>query len=920
VTRLCRSAPARDRRDPSRCARRLGALATILVLILPGAAVATPPLEWSLTERGDTMYRPSEDRNVSVRIAPVPDREYTFATNYNYIYEFSEIAAFLAGWQLDDPSSPDHGGMIEAEAGDLGDVIQTDNTLEAIITWCRYAVMFDDTLSYGDNVRKAWEYCWRYPAWEEEGDPGNDYYRNHNCAWGLWATLTYQEAYGDSSHTSYAETCATYMVDHPMSFSASGSYRWINPFVTGWTAGNLYLYGEAIGSVALMDTAAGMGNKVRAWIEADPQTRLVEERWAMSSGTAVWGVCSSAFRAEPQQGPQWVETYGPMVDTFQPWRNAPDDGYDWDNAWNVAYANAHHAMYLLAQDPQYAANFHALTDTLLSYDTDEDGGIPATTQDPVTEDMTWISSYLALMGVHGVATHLEEHDAGVLELTAAAVRPPFHSGDSLVAVCTFSSFGRTALPQVTAYLTIIDPSGAPSQLSWDWAMELGDNSSVETRWPLPQPGLYRLVASTDCPGDENAQNDTLALWIDVLPVVQVEGTLRSTVSSEGIPGRVAAHYLQPGQDPALYDTCWADPSDGTWSLDLPVGPYLLSVSPRLPYPEYEETLHVADPPEVVVVTFTRVADLVVVDDDEGDATETYILDSCDSLSLLARRWNRATEPPPSAMDLLEFPQVPLVWLTGEATSQALESSEQESILAFSEGGGHVILTGQGILEHCGAGPLFTNMFPLSFGGNTLDHILDLEPGDPLGSGYEHVATAGEGSAGNQRSQDVVVLETAPPGVEMVPFISYDGPEHIAAVRLQGAGGRRILFGFGLEGIGLPVQPAGFMPRHVLLSRCLDWLGGTEAFAGEGPPLPCHPVLLVSPNPARDLVTMTYASAGPHAPTRVQIYDCTGRLAAEAVPKGTSPLLRARVDCSRLPAGMYLCTAGAAEPRRLVIAR
>ncbi len=899
--------------------RTVSALAGLLTLLVPAVALATQPVEWLLEHRRDMAYGKEGGGNVSVRIAPAAARDYTFATNYNYIYELAEIAAFLADWQLDDPDSADHGGMIEAEGGDLGDVIQTDNTLEAIITWCRYATAFGDTLTYGENVRRAWEYCWRYPAWEEEQGTGAglDYYRNHNCAWGVWAAPVYEEVYGSSEHASYAETCATYMVEHPMPFPTSGSYRWINQFVTGWMAGNVYWYAQAIGDQALADTAVGMGNRVRSWLEEDPQTNLTEERWAMSSGTAVWGVCNSVFQDDPQAGAQWVASYGPMVDTFQPWRNLPND-YGWDNAWNVAYANAHNAMYLLTDDPQYAANFQALTDTLLSYDTDNDGGIPATTRDPVTEDMTWVSSYLWLMGVYGVAIHMPDSDVGVLHLAASPQNPPFHAGDSVAVTCTFSNFGWSAQPQVEAQIVLTDPSGLASAMGWTFTMGLGENAYVEVCWYLPEPGNYHLAANASCTGDGAPQNDTLSLAIDVLPVVEVTGLLYSSLTSSGIPGVVSASYVGEGGTSAPYDTTLAG-LDGTWSLELPLGAYFLEVAPRLPYPAHQETVVVADPPAEVITTFERVADVVIVDDDEGEELEKYVLASCDSLSLLARTWEPPPEAPLEPGHLHEFPAVPVVWLTGVATQSALTVAEQESLMSYLSGDGTLILTGQNIAEHAAGGPLFQELFPVSWGGNSSDHILDFEPGDPLGAGYDHLATAGFGSASNQVSQDVLNLEGPPTGVQAYPVLWY-AAEQCAGYRLEGLGGRRVLLGFGIEGVGLPAQPAGFIPPHVFLSRCLAWLAGTEGSGGELVSVSPRPALAVAPNPARGRVRFLYTSAGTEARPAFKLYDCLGRLIADLESDGSAPLWHATVDCATLPPGMYLCTVGAAPHRRFVIAR
>lgn len=892
--------------------------AWLAAVALSGTAHATPPLEWSLHDGEDVGYRSVEDVNVSRTIAPRVDGRFVFATNYNYFFELRQIAQFLQIWQMDDPASPDFGGMIEAEAGALAGVIQTDNTLEAIIAWCRYAVAFGDTATYGQNVRNAWEYCWRYPAWREEGSAGEDYYRNHNCAWGVWAAVTYEEAYGDPLHAPYADTCATYMIDHPMSFSASGAYRWINPFVTGWMAGNLYLYGSAIESQAVMDTAAGMGNRVREWIEADPTTRLCEERWAMSSGTAVWGVCSSVFRADPVQGVAWVAEYGPLVDTFQPWRNAPDDGYDWDNSWNVAYANAHHAMYLLSEDDQYGANFQALTDTLLSYDTDDDGGIPATTIDPPTEDMTWVSSYLWLMGAYNLSQHLSETDAGVWRLAAEAMRPPFHVGDSLIVRCVVANFGREAQGQVTATVVMTDPLGNEAAQQWTWPMAQGENHAITTVWPLSEPGTYQVTASAGCFGDENPANDALSVVVEVVPVASVAGVLQSALTGLPLGGRITAAYLEAGQDPAPYDTCLAGTDDGLWVLELPEGLYLLSVAPRLPYPECAETLRVIGPSMERVITFDRVADVVLVDDDEGRNLETYLLQSCDTLGLLARCWDRADDPVPTLAHLLEFPAVSMVWLTGEATVGALEAAEQDSLAVFLQGGGMLLLTGQNVVEFGGEGALFQEWFPVVFSSNTFDHILELDQSDPFNSGYVRIGTAGFGSANNQSSQDVLdVVEV--PEIEAFPFVSYSQGQ-VAGVRFDGMGGRRILLGFGLEGIGLPSQPQGFMPRHVLLARCLAWLAGEVWAEDAAAILPRCPVLSIGPNPARDRVTLTYWSPSTAAAVPFHFYDAAGRRVRACHLRGESRTVRATFDISDLASGLYLCRAGEAPPRHLVILR
>jgi hypothetical protein len=319
----------------------------------------------------------------------------------------------------------------------------------------------------------------------------------------------------------------------------------------------------------------------------------------------------------------------------------------------------------------------------------------------------------------------------------------------------------------------------------------------------------------------------------------------------------------------------------------------------------------------VEIAFDHVVDLVLVDDDEGENYETYLLDSCDSLALETRRWDRAIGIP-VAEHLVEFPLIPVLWHTGEATTNALEPAEQESLLVFLEGDGQLILSGQGMVEYCGNGVLFQEMFPVTFTENSHDHILELDPDDEFNSGYGNIITAGEGSANNQGSQDVLLPGTAP-GVELFPFVSY-GPDLVAGIRFEGGGGRRILCGFGLEGIGLPSNPVGCMPRKVLLYRSLAWLAGEVGVPDDALPLPKRPVLTVLPNPSRGAVTFAYRFGEYQALSPVQIYDCAGRLVEVVKLDGEPPKAETVFDVSHLSSGLYLCTAGSARLQKLVIMR
>ncbi len=96
----------------------------------------------------------------------------------------------------------------------------------------------------------------------------------------------------------------------------------------------------------------------------------------MSTGTALWGVCNSVFRADPAAG---AEPGSPPTASYlhvwQDYYSVP--GYDWDSSWNVAFGNAHFAVSEITGNAAYWDNGKLVIDALLSYDTDDDGGIIA---------------------------------------------------------------------------------------------------------------------------------------------------------------------------------------------------------------------------------------------------------------------------------------------------------------------------------------------------------------------------------------------------------------------------------------------------------------------------------------------------------------------------------------------------------------
>jgi hypothetical protein len=436
-------------------------LLTVLAAILLAAAVAlaTPyvPLEQITVHQGQTLYT-------------VPPLDAT----YNHMQEFLQTAGFLQPLQCEDPGA-NFGGQREEEPGGGYYIIETDNTLEAIQVWSRYH-QFTGNAQYDDEIRDAWTYAYAWPAWLE----GAGYYSAHNCAWGLAAELQYRTTFGDSAHWNYAVNCANYIIATPLSFASSL---------------NLYLYGEATGNETYKRTAVQRAREIMDWVEIDPANRLSQESWAMSSGTFVWGLCNSIFRYNPALGQQWLATYGPMVQVFEP---SPTG---WSNAWNVAYCNAQGGIFDVTGNPVYANNHLSLTNTLIHNDQDNDGGIPSSASGSQNADASWTSAYLALMGCDRYLG--QGVDAGVMQVRSPRNNSQIMQGVPISVTALLGNWGTQALNNL-----MVTVSGALQDTLYVNLPAFGNATADFGLWTPTTPGVDSLWVTVHAPGDSNTINDS----------------------------------------------------------------------------------------------------------------------------------------------------------------------------------------------------------------------------------------------------------------------------------------------------------------------------------------------------------------------------------------------------------------------------
>lgn len=308
----------------------------------------------------------------------------------DYLTMFSRVAHFLSVLQVSDPGDPEFGGIREGEH--MLNVIQTDNTSEAVWVWSRYYELTGDN-QYHQNLMDAWTYEMTHPAYLEEGDstPENGYYRMYNSGWATCAELKYRDVYGDATYHAYGDSCASYIYYHTLVRPQYGAARYYNPPVYAWALGNLYERGVREGVAAWRENAVQQaGGSVKAWVEGEPAL-LSNEAWAMSGGATMWGLLNSYFRAHWTEAPTWLATYKSYMDTTV-------TAGQFSNAWKSWYALGHRAVGETLDDAYHLGIHLRRTDELIAEDGDSDGGIPARLEDTDQMDQTWIANYLAFMG------------------------------------------------------------------------------------------------------------------------------------------------------------------------------------------------------------------------------------------------------------------------------------------------------------------------------------------------------------------------------------------------------------------------------------------------------------------------------------------------------------------------------------------
>ena len=869
-------------------------LSFLLLIFLFTSADSTPyitPEEWAAKYSKTQLVLPLSQISGADRIMP---SEMMLDDGFSYLFEYIQIADFIASWQVSDPLSPDYGGMMEGETPELAAIIQTDNTQEAIRVWSHYGAMTGDLERYRDNIDAAWTYTMNFPAYSEEGE--TDYYRMHNCGWGLVAQMEYETVYGDMTYRDYADSCADFMITHPLSFSQGGTfYQQLHPLVTGWGAGTLYQYGQFYGVQTYIDTALVYGGQVKAWIEDNPLRLSSNEVWAMSGGTAMWGVVHSVFQEDPVAGEAWLEIYAPYMDAYYAGPGA------WNNSWNIWYAHAHHGIFDLTGDSLYLSNAVWMVDTLLYQDYDNDGGIMAGSADPDSMDQTWVSCYTDYMGIEKILWTLPQNDAGIFGFAYPVEGVPVSVNEDITIAVLAANFGEGILGDVPVHVEIEQEySGTGSAGLTVYAM---DSVEVQPLWQPSGTGIFNITAFTDLTGDENNANDTLIIAVDVRGDGTLTGIVYDNANGTGIMCELLFFHQEVSDVEAYASTMTSE--SGDYSVDLMAGEYRIVIMPEIPY-------NVIDFSEVEVTEgglnffdiALNAAPVLMVDDDGGHWYENYYFTPLTETGLEYYYWDYDLWGTFGG-ELELFPIV--LWFTGDEDSETLTEADKLELITFLEGGGNLILTGQNIGDDLGTGDEFLNDYLMT------DHetddvnqqILTGVEGHPLSSGTG-LFLIGAPGATNQTSP--ASCQPVNGGQAMYAYQNDPFPVGAVSYEDQVFGYKSVYFSFGLEAVSGLI---GTLLAEELYAGIFEWFGFVAEAAPEVNMQPrsfelCDPF----PNPFNPAVRISYITPI-SGMTELSVFNTLGQKVAVLYsgyqPAGSySYVWDSGNMAGSVPSGVYFC--------------
>lgn len=285
-------------------------------------------------------------------------------------------------------------------------------------------------------------------------------------------------------------------------------------------------------------------------------------------------------------------------------------------------------------------------------------------------------------------------------------------------------------------------------------------------------------------------------------------------------------------------------------------------------------------------------DILLVDDDAGEAYETYYEAPLCSLAILYDSWEMVGKGR-IGEEIVRYPVV--IWLTGDDSTNTLDTSDISDLSQFLDEGGSLFISGQNLGEDIGASPFYSDYLRAQWMGIASgDYFVNGVPGDEIADSL-NLVILGAGGASNQTSQDVL----SPAGGADSVFVYSRGG--VAGVKSDGTY-RVVYFGFGFEAVNDLVP--GYAHRFECMQEILDWFGvevGIEETSSTVTPRP--DILTVNPNPSEGAIAVSY-SIRKDSSVNINLYDASGRFIESLFEGFERRGFHTHSYSLSLPSGMY----------------
>ncbi len=217
---------------------------------------------------------------------------------------------------------------------------------------------------------------------------------------------------------------------------------------------------------------------------------------------------------------------------------------------------------------------------------------------------------------------------------------------------------------------------------------------------------------------------------------------------------------------------------------------------------------------------------LLVDDDHGRSLENYYKLPFDSALVPLNNWSVQARGVPPADSLTPYRY--LVWFTGNDSVSLLNPGRIASLSAYLNGGGNLLLTGQGIAQSLGAGPdsvFLRNYFHCRFNAAQTPTLRAKGfTGHPLANGMRLVLLGGDGASNQTEVDNLSRIDGR--ADELLYYVNNfsqtSGPT--AAMAYADSVYKAVFFGFGFEAISsLASSPPNNADRRSnVIGKVLDW--------------------------------------------------------------------------------------------------